>query len=86
MWKGKYPFQILKTVTLYLKENHHPSAFRPSKEAREIEDDFERAQRSWRRQFDKVEKAKKAYHGAARSERSAQLQVAIDSFSCSSSL
>ncbi|MCP9266230.1 BMA-SDPN-1 [Dirofilaria immitis] len=67
--------EILKTVTLYLKENHHPSAFRASKETREIEDDFERAQRSWRRQFEKVEKAKKAYHGAARSERSAQVQL-----------
>ncbi|OZC10420.1 SH3 domain protein [Onchocerca flexuosa] len=67
--------EILKTVTLYLKENHHPSAFRASKETREVEDDFERAQRSWRRQFEKVEKAKKAYHGSARSERSAQIQM-----------
>lgn len=73
-------FQILKTVTLYLKENHHPSAFRASKETREVEDDFERAQRSWRRQFEKVEKAKKAYHVAARSERSAQIQVKIEFF------
>ncbi|CAG9539272.1 unnamed protein product [Cercopithifilaria johnstoni] len=67
--------EILKTVTLYLKENHHPSTFRASKETREVEDDFERAQRSWRRQFEKVEKAKKAYHAAARSERSAQIQM-----------
>uniref|UniRef100_A0A0R3S566 SH3 domain-containing protein n=1 Tax=Elaeophora elaphi TaxID=1147741 RepID=A0A0R3S566_9BILA len=67
--------EILKTVTLYLKENHHPSAFRASKETREIEDDFERAQRYWRRQFEKAEKAKKAYHAAARSERSAQVQM-----------
>ncbi|KAK6109780.1 Variant SH3 domain family protein [Brugia pahangi] len=67
--------EILKTVTLYLKENHHPSAFRASKETREVEDDFERAQRSWRRQFEKVEKAKKAYHTAARAERSAQIQM-----------
>uniref|UniRef100_A0A915Q1E3 SH3 domain-containing protein n=1 Tax=Setaria digitata TaxID=48799 RepID=A0A915Q1E3_9BILA len=67
--------EILKTVTLYLKENHHPSAFRASKETREVEDDFERAQRSWRRQFEKVEKAKKSYHASARSERSAQVQM-----------
>ncbi|EFO16842.1 kinase C and casein kinase substrate in neurons protein 2 [Loa loa] len=67
--------EILKTIALYLKENHHPSAFRASKETREVEDDFERAQRSWRRQFEKVEKAKKAYHAAARSERSAQIQM-----------
>ncbi|VDN04506.1 unnamed protein product [Thelazia callipaeda] len=67
--------EILKTITLYLKENHHPSAFRASKETREIEDDFERAQRSWRRHYEKVEKAKKAFHAAARSERSALVQM-----------
>lgn len=67
--------EILKTIALYLKENHHPSAFRASKETREIEEDFERAQRSWRRQFEKVEKAKKAFHIAARAERSAQVQM-----------
>uniref|UniRef100_A0A183DCD5 F-BAR domain-containing protein n=1 Tax=Gongylonema pulchrum TaxID=637853 RepID=A0A183DCD5_9BILA len=67
--------EILKTIALYLKDNHHPSPFRASKELREIEEDFERAQRTWRRQYEKVEKAKKAFHAASKAERTAQVQM-----------
>ncbi|VDN26485.1 unnamed protein product [Gongylonema pulchrum] len=67
--------RILKTIALYLKDNHHPSPFRASKELREIEEDFERAQRTWRRQYEKVEKAKKAFHAASKAERTAQVQM-----------
>lgn len=62
---------------MYLKENHHPTAFRAPKEIREIEDDFEKAQRPWRKHYEKAEKAKKAFHLASKAERSAEIQVFI---------
>ncbi|GMR60663.1 hypothetical protein PMAYCL1PPCAC_30858 [Pristionchus mayeri] len=67
--------EIVKTLALFRKENHHPSAFRPPKEIREIEEAFEKAQKHWKKLFERVESAKKAYHGACRAEKSAGVLV-----------
>ncbi|VDN58697.1 unnamed protein product [Dracunculus medinensis] len=73
--KDRISDELLKTISLYLKENHHPTAFRAPKEIREIEDDFEKAQRPWRKHYEKAEKAKKAFHLASKAERSAEIQA-----------
>ncbi|KAF8354784.1 sdpn-1 [Pristionchus pacificus] len=67
--------EIVKTLALFRKENHHPSAFRSPKEIREIEEAFEKAQKHWKKLFERVESAKKAYHGACRAEKSAGILV-----------
>ncbi|CAJ0923036.1 unnamed protein product, partial [Mesorhabditis belari] len=68
--------EIVKTLSLFRKENHHPSAFRAPKEIREVEDAFEKAQRQWRKLYERTEVAKKAYYTACRSERSAAVLLA----------
>ncbi|CAJ0561859.1 unnamed protein product, partial [Mesorhabditis spiculigera] len=68
--------EIVKTLALFRKENHHPSAFRAPKEIREIEDAFEKAQRQWKKLHEKNESAKKSYYNACRAERSAAVLLA----------
>lgn len=72
--KDRISDEIVKTITIYLKDNYHPSAFRSAKELRDIEDQFEKAQRPWKKQYEKAEKARKAFHTAAQKERSALIQ------------
>ncbi|KAK0400799.1 hypothetical protein QR680_015457 [Steinernema hermaphroditum] len=67
--------EITKTVALFKKENHHPSAFRAPKEMRDIEDAFEKAQRQWKKLYDKVECARKAYHSSCKNEKSTYVQL-----------
>lgn len=39
-----------------------------------MEDEFEKAQKQWKKLFEKVEGAKRTYHAAARAERAAYIQ------------
>uniref|UniRef100_A0A0N5A959 F-BAR domain-containing protein n=1 Tax=Syphacia muris TaxID=451379 RepID=A0A0N5A959_9BILA len=66
--------EVVKTIGIYLKDNYHLSAFRSAKELRDIEEQFEKAQRPWRKQYEKMEKAKKSFNIAAQKERSSFLQ------------
>ncbi|GMT36094.1 hypothetical protein PFISCL1PPCAC_27391, partial [Pristionchus fissidentatus] len=67
--------EIVKTLALFRKENHHPSAFRSPKEIREIEEAFEKAQKHWKKLHGKVESARNSYHSACRAEKSAGVLV-----------
>ncbi|KJH46554.1 SH3 domain protein [Dictyocaulus viviparus] len=67
--------EVLKTLALYRKENYHPSTFRAPKEIREAEEGFERAQRKWKKLYEKVEISKKAYYNACRQEKSASVNL-----------
>ncbi|ETN79668.1 hypothetical protein NECAME_09677, partial [Necator americanus] len=67
--------EVLKTLALYRKENYHPSAFRAPKEIREAEEGFERAQRKWKKLYEKLESSKKAYYSACRQEKSALVNL-----------
>ncbi|TKR80518.1 hypothetical protein L596_014581 [Steinernema carpocapsae] len=73
--KDRLNDEITKTVALFKKENHHPSAFRAPKELRDVEEAFEKAQRQWKKLYEKVESARKAYHGACKTEKSAYVQL-----------
>ena len=57
--------QVIKTIGLFKKENYHRSAIRGFKEVREIEDEFEKAQRQWKKLYEKVEAAKRNYHSSS---------------------
>jgi len=61
-------------VELYKRDNYHKSTFRGFKEAKEIEDEFEKAQKQWKKLYEKVESSKKIYYGLARAEKSAYIQ------------
>ncbi|CAI4225567.1 unnamed protein product [Auanema sp. JU1783] len=63
--------EITKKIMSFRKENYHFSAFRAPKECREIEDEFEKAQRQWKKLFDRMDNAKKNFHIACSSERTA---------------
>uniref|UniRef100_A0A1I7ZNT0 SH3 domain-containing protein n=1 Tax=Steinernema glaseri TaxID=37863 RepID=A0A1I7ZNT0_9BILA len=73
--KDRLNDEITKTVALFKKENHHPSAFRAPKEMRDVEEAFEKAQRQWKKMYEKVESHRKAYHNACRNEKSAYVQL-----------
>ncbi|KAE9413528.1 hypothetical protein Angca_009287 [Angiostrongylus cantonensis] len=73
--KDRLVDEVLKTLALYRKENYHPSAFRAPKEIREAEEGFERAQRKWKKLYEKVELSKKAYYNACRQEKSALVNL-----------
>lgn len=72
--KERISDEIIKTIALYLKENYHTSAFRSAREIRDIEEQFEKAQRPWKKHYEKAEKARKAFHIAAQKERSSHIQ------------
>ncbi|EYB89654.1 hypothetical protein Y032_0229g2917 [Ancylostoma ceylanicum] len=73
--KDRLMDEVLKTLALYRKENYHPSAFRAPKEIREAEEGFERAQRKWKKLYEKLESSKKAYYSACRQEKSALVNL-----------
>lgn len=73
--KDRLMDEVLKTLALYRKENYHPSAFRAPKEIREAEEGFERAQRKWKKLYEKLESSKKAYYNACRQEKSALVNL-----------
>ncbi|KAK6010215.1 hypothetical protein OSTOST_24771, partial [Ostertagia ostertagi] len=73
--KDRLMDEVLKTLALYRKENYHPSAFRAPKEIREAEEGFERAQRKWKKLYEKLEASKKAYYSACRQEKSALVNL-----------
>uniref|UniRef100_A0A915ENJ3 Uncharacterized protein n=1 Tax=Ditylenchus dipsaci TaxID=166011 RepID=A0A915ENJ3_9BILA len=64
-----------ETIGLFKKDNYHRSAIRGFKEAREIEEEFEKAQRQWKKLYEKVESTKKHYHSCCRAEKSAYIQM-----------
>ncbi|VDD91657.1 unnamed protein product [Enterobius vermicularis] len=72
--KDRISDEIVKTITIYLKDNYHSSPFRSAKEVRDIEEQFEKVQRPWKKQLEKVEKARKLFHNASQKERSASVQ------------
>jgi hypothetical protein len=57
------------------KENYHFNTIRGMKEMREIDDEFEKAQRQWKKLIERADTAKKAYHLACRNEKSAYIQL-----------
>uniref|UniRef100_A0A0N5BR19 F-BAR domain-containing protein n=1 Tax=Strongyloides papillosus TaxID=174720 RepID=A0A0N5BR19_STREA len=69
--KERFGDEIVKTIALFKKENHHASTFRGIKEIREIDEGFEKAQRNWKKLYEKVESSKKNYHNACKQEKSA---------------
>ncbi|KAH7720158.1 Protein SDPN-1 a [Aphelenchoides avenae] len=73
--KDRLNDEIVKTVGLFKKENYHTSAIRGFKEVKDIDEEFEKAQRQWKKLLEKVEIAKKAYHSACRAEKSAYIHL-----------
>ncbi|KAE9553289.1 hypothetical protein FO519_003502 [Halicephalobus sp. NKZ332] len=74
--KERFADEIIRTIALFKKENHHSRPFGgSSKEIHEISEAFEKAQKQWKKLFDKVESAKKQYFNASRNEKSAQVQM-----------
>uniref|UniRef100_A0A7E4VJF9 F-BAR domain-containing protein n=1 Tax=Panagrellus redivivus TaxID=6233 RepID=A0A7E4VJF9_PANRE len=68
--------EIVRTIALFKKENHHSRPFGShSKEIHDIAEAFEKAQKQWKKLYEKVESAKKAYHSACRAEKSATVQL-----------
>jgi hypothetical protein len=45
------------------------------RESKEIDDEFEKAQRQWKKLLEKADLAKKAYHAACRNEKSTYIQL-----------
>jgi len=77
--------KVLKTIELFKRDNYHKSTFRGFKEAKEIEDEFEKAQKQWKKLFEKVEATKRNYHALARAEKSAYIQFSGFSYLTSNS-
>ncbi|CAD5234786.1 unnamed protein product [Bursaphelenchus xylophilus] len=67
--------ELLKTIQLFRKENYHQSTIRGFREAKEIDEEFEKAQRPWKKLFEKMESCKKAYYTACRTEKSTAIQL-----------
>ncbi|XP_014676207.1 PREDICTED: protein kinase C and casein kinase substrate in neurons protein 2-like [Priapulus caudatus] len=69
--------QVAVTVKNWQKENYTkqtiPRGYH-TRQAKEMEENFKRAQKPWAKQYEKVSKAKSDYHGACRKERTAILQ------------
>lgn len=72
--KDRFTDEIVKTIELFKRENYHRSAIRGFREVKETEDDFEKAQRHWKKLFERLEANKKTYHHCCRTERSAHIQ------------
>ncbi|KAL3073882.1 hypothetical protein niasHT_035010 [Heterodera trifolii] len=72
--KERFNDEVLKTIELFKRDNYHRSTFRGFKEAKEMEDEFEKAQKQWKKLFDRVEVTKRNYHSAARTEKSMYIQ------------
>ncbi|KAI6191906.1 FCH domain and SH3 domain-containing protein [Aphelenchoides bicaudatus] len=66
--------EIVKTLGLFRKENYHTS-IRGLRESKDMDDEFEKAQRQWKKLLEKSDSAKKAYHTACRNEKSAYIQL-----------
>ncbi|KAI1707894.1 SH3 domain-containing protein [Ditylenchus destructor] len=73
--KERFNDEIVKTVGLFKKDNYHRSAIRGFKEAKETEEEFEKAQRQWKKLYEKVETSKKQYYCCCRAEKSAYIQM-----------
>uniref|UniRef100_A0A914YLI4 Uncharacterized protein n=1 Tax=Panagrolaimus superbus TaxID=310955 RepID=A0A914YLI4_9BILA len=75
--KERFGDEIVRTIALYKKENHHSRTFGgESKEIHEISEAFEKAQKQWKKLMQKLESCKKNYFNACRSEKTAQQQLA----------
>lgn len=72
--------QVLKTIELFKRDNYHKSTFRGFKEAKEIEDEFEKAQKQWKKLIERLQAAKRNYHSLSRAEKSAYIQYSIFKF------
>uniref|UniRef100_A0A914H2A8 Uncharacterized protein n=1 Tax=Globodera rostochiensis TaxID=31243 RepID=A0A914H2A8_GLORO len=72
--KERFNDEVLKTIELFKRDNYHRSTFRGFREAKEVEDEFEKAQKQWKKLFERVEMAKRTYHSAARTEKSTYIQ------------
>ncbi|PAV84299.1 hypothetical protein WR25_16874 [Diploscapter pachys] len=73
--KDRLADDIMKSTTSYIKENHHTSLLRGPKEIVEIEKSFEKAQKPWKKLYEKMEDKRKVYYKACRGERSAQVNL-----------
>ncbi|CAK5118521.1 unnamed protein product [Meloidogyne enterolobii] len=72
--KERFIDEILKTIELFKRDNYHKSKLRGFKEAKEIEDEFEKAQKQWKKLFEGLQTAKRNYHSLSRAEKSAYIQ------------
>uniref|UniRef100_A0A183BM75 SH3 domain-containing protein n=1 Tax=Globodera pallida TaxID=36090 RepID=A0A183BM75_GLOPA len=72
--KERFNDEVLKTIELFKRDNYHRSTFRGFREAKEVEDEFEKAQKQWKKLFERVEMTKRTYHSAARTEKSTYIQ------------
>ncbi|CAD6188846.1 unnamed protein product [Caenorhabditis auriculariae] len=66
---------IVRETAEYRKNNLHTSILKGPKEIREIEDGFEKAQKPWKKKYDKMDDKRKAYYSACRQEKSALVNL-----------
>jgi len=67
--------ELVKTLGLFRKENYHYSAMRGMRESKDMDEEFEKAQRQWKKLLEKADTAKKNYHAACRNEKSTYIQL-----------
>lgn len=60
--KDRFNDELVKTLTLFCKENYHHSALRGIREAKDLDSEFEKAQRQWKKLTEKADTAKKVRH------------------------
>jgi len=64
----------MENIKNWKKQNYHKQMLGGLKEAKELDKDFEKAQKPWAKLLKKVNEAKKNYYSACRDERLAQAQ------------
>ncbi|KAL7079915.1 hypothetical protein ACQ4LE_000521 [Meloidogyne hapla] len=72
--RDRFIDEILKTIELFKRDNYHKSKLRGFKEAKEVEDEFEKAQKQWKKLFERLQVTKRNYHSLSRAEKSAYIQ------------
>ncbi|XP_043192389.1 protein kinase C and casein kinase substrate in neurons protein 2-like isoform X2 [Amphibalanus amphitrite] len=63
--------EVHARVRQWQKENFHKTMMQSFKEKKDLDDAFKKAQKSWQKLLDKVNKAKSDYHAACKAERTA---------------
>ncbi|CAB3411609.1 unnamed protein product [Caenorhabditis bovis] len=66
---------VIKETSNYRKNNLHVSVFKGPKEIREIEDGYDKAQKPWKKRYDKMEEKRQKYFSACRQEKSALVNL-----------
>ncbi|CAH1787193.1 unnamed protein product [Owenia fusiformis] len=72
--KEKLVNDVIPQIKQWQKDHFHKQMMGGSKESKEMDENFRKAQKPWAKKLEKVQKARKEYHNACKQEKSANIQ------------